>query len=161
MRYIKVENNVPKDYTIEQLLIDYPDAVIYKRSQMPNEKLLANYNVYPLITEAIPTLNEDEKAEESIPEFQNGEWHQTWIVKKLTEDEINKIVESRIETDIGLPNALGNSLGVLANEQLQTERYNICKTCDSLTTLKTCRECGCIMPLKVKLATARCPLEKW
>jgi hypothetical protein len=85
MKYIRLENNQPINYTIEQLLIDHPDAVIYKKTKMPNEQLLANYNVYPLITEAAPDINEDETAEESTPEFRDGEWHQTWRVKKLTQ----------------------------------------------------------------------------
>lgn len=95
MRYIKVVNNIPTDYSIEQLLIDYPNATIYKNTQMPNEQLLANYDVYPLITEAPTQLREDETAEEGVPEFRDGERHQTWLVRKLTEEEIQEIVKSR------------------------------------------------------------------
>jgi hypothetical protein len=101
MRYIKLENNQPVDYSIEQLFTEYPDAVIYKKTQMPNEQLLANYGVYPLVTEPIPNLLEDETAEEGIPEFIYGEWHQTWTVRKLTEEEFQKIVEVR-ETSLNL-----------------------------------------------------------
>jgi hypothetical protein len=169
MRYIKLENNQPVDYTIEQLLIDNPNAIIYKISQMPNEQLLAQYNVYPLITEPVPQLTEDETVEESTPEFRDGEWHQTWQVRKLTKDEISEIIESRtpIFSDAnadGIANADGMNEGVgrfIATVELQEQRYEICKTCDSFTALKTCRECGCIMPLKIKINSASCPLEKW
>jgi hypothetical protein len=160
MRYIKLENNQPEDYTIEQLMIDYPNAVIYKNSQLPNEQMLAQYNVYPLITEALPELQEDETVSESTPEFRHGEWHQTWTVRKLTEQEINEMVELRADDDSSTTTP-ENSSEFIASKELQQQRYEICKTCDSFTMLKTCRECGCIMPLKVKIASVNCPLKKW
>ncbi len=49
-----------------------------------------------------------------------------------------------------------------ATKSLQDERYSICESCDRLTNItKQCRECGCFMKLKVKLAEAVCPLGKW
>lgn len=46
--------------------------------------------------------------------------------------------------------------------QEQEFRYSICQSCDRLTkTTKQCRECGCFMKIKVKLADAFCPLGKW
>jgi hypothetical protein len=126
---------------------------------MPDEKLLANYNVYPLITEAKPIINEDEIVEESTPEFIDGEWHQTWHIRKLTEIEIQTLIESRsadLTTTTGV-----DSNKFFATSTVQTQRYEICKTCPSFTLLKTCKECGCIMPLKTKLANTSCPLAKW
>lgn len=160
MRYIKIQNNSPVNYTIEQLFKDHPDAVIYKTSQMPNEQLLANYSVYPLITEAQPQLSEDETVEESIPEFRQNEWHQNWIIRKLTEKEITEIINSRSSTTEVESVDKGNTLFFAALD-IQTERYEICKQCPSFTVLKTCKECGCIMPLKTKIASATCPVEKW
>jgi hypothetical protein len=41
-------------------------------------------------------------------------------------------------------------------------RYDICIICPELTSLtKQCKQCLCIMPLKVKLKNAKCPLGKW
>lgn len=41
-------------------------------------------------------------------------------------------------------------------------RLDICKKCPELIDLtKQCKKCGCIMPLKVKLKEASCPLGKW
>lgn len=94
MRYIKLENNVPVNYSIEQLFKDYPDAQIYKKTQMPNEQMLANYNVYPLITEPKPYCSEEQIADESTPEFRENEWHQTWIVRDLTEEERQNQIEN-------------------------------------------------------------------
>ena len=49
-----------------------------------------------------------------------------------------------------------------AESPLQDERYAICEACDRLSkTTKQCKECGCFMKLKVKLADASCPLGKW
>jgi hypothetical protein len=162
MRHIKLENEIPIDYSIEQLLVDIPDAVIYQGSQMPHPELLANYNVYPLITTPQPILNEDEIAEEGIPEFENGEWQQTWSIRKLSSIEIQEIIDARIDA-AGTNSALENNTGVsfLADTETQTIRYDICNSCPSFTVLKTCKECGCIMPLKIKLASSSCPLEKW
>jgi len=43
-----------------------------------------------------------------------------------------------------------------------SKRLEICESCDKfISATKQCRECGCIMPMKVKLANAKCPLNKW
>lgn len=156
MRYVKVENDVVKNYTIEQLLTDHHDAIIFKSSKMPNEQMLAKYNVYPLITEPMPITNEDEVAEEGMPKFRNNEWHQTWNVRKYLEEELEEIVNNTILENVSI-----ESTNIFVDSTLQAQRYEICKTCDSLTLLKTCKECGCIMPLKTKLSNAVCPLDKW
>jgi hypothetical protein len=162
MRHIKLENNIPIDYTLEQLLIDVPDAVIYKNSQMPHPDLLSNYNVYPLVTTPQPSLNEDETVEESIPEFKDNEWHQTWVIRKMSDIEIQEIIDAKIdisESDSAVETNTGISF--LASSEIQETRYNLCKSCSSFTALKTCSECGCIMPLKIKIANVSCPLGKW
>ena len=42
------------------------------------------------------------------------------------------------------------------------ERYAICKSCDEFNnTVKLCKKCGCIMPVKVTVAYASCPIGKW
>lgn len=41
-------------------------------------------------------------------------------------------------------------------------RLEICSNCEQYDkNLKLCKECGCFMPWKVKLAPACCPLLKW
>lgn len=48
------------------------------------------------------------------------------------------------------------------DEQAQKARMSICLTCDKFNSLlKTCGECGCYMPAKVKYAQSTCPLRKW
>jgi hypothetical protein len=42
------------------------------------------------------------------------------------------------------------------------KRYSICESCPSFLSLThQCKECGCFMKMKVKLADATCPLGKW
>jgi hypothetical protein len=48
------------------------------------------------------------------------------------------------------------------DEQTAIDRYAICLECDRFfKATKQCKECGCIMPLKVKLKNAECPIGKW
>lgn len=49
-----------------------------------------------------------------------------------------------------------------APEELEQSRFSICKGCPEFVNItKQCKQCGCVMPLKVKLAEATCPLNKW
>lgn len=45
--------------------------------------------------------------------------------------------------------------------QIAQERLDVCKSCSKFSAIKTCRLCGCVMPLKVKLRHSDCPIEKW
>ena len=161
MTYIKLTNGIPENYTIEQLLIDFPSAIIYKKSKLPDEALLRQFNVYPLITVELPDLLDDETAEEGTPVFDNGEWHQTWQVRKLTEEEINEIVNYRETSNDPICGHPQNAPGIFADAAVRESRYDICKACDFLSVLKTCKECYCIMPLKTRLVDAVCPIGKW
>ena len=41
-------------------------------------------------------------------------------------------------------------------------RFEVCKQCPQLIkATNQCKECGCFMNLKTKLAKADCPLHKW
>ncbi len=43
-----------------------------------------------------------------------------------------------------------------------TKSMRICKQCPSYVAEdERCRKCGCRMPVKIKWATTRCPLNKW
>jgi hypothetical protein len=45
--------------------------------------------------------------------------------------------------------------------QIASERMDICKKCEKLSAIKTCKVCKCIMPIKVRLRHAECPIGKW
>ena len=41
-------------------------------------------------------------------------------------------------------------------------RYSICKSCSYFNNIvKTCTDCNCFMPFKVKIAAVSCPHNKW
>lgn len=49
-----------------------------------------------------------------------------------------------------------------ASDETAMARLAICEGCPSLLKVThQCRECGCFMKLKTKLANAKCPLDKW
>jgi len=49
-----------------------------------------------------------------------------------------------------------------SEESSAIERLNICFDCDRfIKVTKQCKECGCFMVLKTKLANAVCPIGKW
>jgi hypothetical protein len=154
MRYIKLENNTLINYTIEQLLADHPDAVIYKNTKMPSAQLLANYNVYPLITTPAPLETDDTVASEGVPEFKDNEWHQTWVTRTLTEEELLAQLESQKQIEI--------PVNFLVDSETSTSRYNTCKACERYNSLTSiCKECGCFMIVKTKIHGVVCPLGKW
>lgn len=49
-----------------------------------------------------------------------------------------------------------------ASDEVANKRFDACLGCDKLIKLtKQCKECGCFMNAKTKLAGATCPLGKW
>lgn len=50
---------------------------------------------------------------------------------------------------------------MFSDKKTAEDRYKICKSCDQLNKIKFCKQCGCFMPLKVKIAVVECPLNKW
>lgn len=47
-------------------------------------------------------------------------------------------------------------------KEIAENRYKICLECPELIKLTgQCKQCGCVMSLKVKLTVAQCPLGKW
>lgn len=47
-------------------------------------------------------------------------------------------------------------------DEIADQRYAICKSCPEFINMtKQCKKCGCFMSLKVKLADAACPIDKW
>lgn len=49
-----------------------------------------------------------------------------------------------------------------STEEQAQKRIDICSQCPELiNATKQCKKCGCFMTMKVKLASATCPLQKW
>ncbi len=41
------------------------------------------------------------------------------------------------------------------------QRMGICQKCEHLQRLSICSQCGCVMPIKVRIPTMHCPIGKW
>lgn len=157
MKYIKLEYSVPVNYSIDRFLTEYPNAKIYDNSGMPDAQLLSQYNIYPLVTTNPPEPEETQTVEEGLPKYHDGEWHQTWILRDLRQEEIDEIIAVRTP----IPANPEIALEFFASEETVTERSELCNSCPSYSKLKICAECKCIMPLKVKIKAAVCPIGKW
>jgi hypothetical protein len=145
LRYVKLINGEPVDYSIEQLLQDHPTAVIYSVSELPDEKLLRQYDVYPLVTTPAPP---GDVVTEGKPIRDGKEWIQTWVVREFTKEEKQEIRRKKLD--------------LLIDNEVRDYRFNkICKSCDQLVFEKLCKMCFCYMPLKTKFKDASCPLNKW
>jgi len=47
-----------------------------------------------------------------------------------------------------------------APKAVQEERLTLCQGCPELDN-GVCKQCGCIVRLKVSMSNMRCPLDKW
>ena len=52
--------------------------------------------------------------------------------------------------------------GLVDQKTVYRDRMNICEECDRFFRLtKQCKECGCFMFLKARIASMSCPIDKW
>jgi hypothetical protein len=80
------------------------------------------------------------------------EWNQTWIVRSFTAEEL---LQKQKELD-------EEAARWFADSEVGKERYNICQSCDKFVKITTqCTECNCIMLVKTKLQSSKCPINKW
>jgi len=49
----------------------------------------------------------------------------------------------------------------VSDSKISENRLKICAGCEFYLKTKQCSKCGCIMPVKVQLAEAECPVGKW
>ncbi len=50
---------------------------------------------------------------------------------------------------------------MFVNKETAQERMNVCWACPNLNSVRVCRKCWCLMPVKTKLAAMSCPLGYW
>lgn len=50
---------------------------------------------------------------------------------------------------------------IVAETELSDERIKICNSCEHLSSLRACKECGCFVDAKTKLKFVSCPIGKW
>tara|TARA_Y100000310_G_scaffold301485_1_gene338018 strand:- start:134 stop:487 length:354 start_codon:yes stop_codon:yes gene_type:complete len=51
--------------------------------------------------------------------------------------------------------------GIILDEAILNERWNLCKGCEHLTESNQCDICNCFMRLKCKFSWSKCPIDKW
>ena len=66
---------------------------------------------------------------------------------RLREEEVQRLLEEYLQRHPG------RVVGV----QDYDRRLALCRACDALDYGTTCRYCGCLAPVRAKLADARCP----
>lgn len=49
----------------------------------------------------------------------------------------------------------------VSDENIAKNRLKICEGCEFYKITKQCSKCGCLMPAKVMLSNAECPIGKW
>jgi hypothetical protein len=70
----------------------------------------------------------------------------------------------KIAVPVALPleNTIETETDFLLNKDSRSAaRMAICQTCPELGTLNRCRQCGCFMSIKTRIASAKCPLNLW
>ena len=54
---------------------------------------------------------------------------------------------------------------LFVSEEVQKQRKELCDSCEHKSTvfnkIDLCNQCGCIIPAKIKLIDANCPINKW
>lgn len=84
--YIKVTNNQPAKYSIEQLRKDNPQVSF---PQSPSAETLAEYGVFIAQESDSPAHESNEAIEDAgFLQLTDGTWKQAWRVRSMTEQEL-------------------------------------------------------------------------
>ena len=58
--------------------------------------------------------------------------------------------------------AVKGGMPVLVSSDVAQKRFELCEDCEFFDHESTrCKECGCFMKVKINLAGAKCPIDKW
>ena len=133
--YVKIINNKPLKCSVDDLKKEFDDTEIFEtaelaKSKKPSEKLLSQFNIYPLITTDYPDI-QWKVTEEGEPELrEDGKWYQTWNVREFNLSEKKRI---------------------FVTKETLMKRFNLCNSCEKYNKkIKICTECLCFMPFKRK-----------
>jgi hypothetical protein len=68
-----------------------------------------------------------------------------------------------VEDTKQVPETTVNEIDFLLNKENQSQsRFSICQECDQLLPIvNMCKQCGCLMNIKTRIYSSKCPLEKW
>jgi hypothetical protein len=85
--YIRIINDIIEQYSIEQLIKDNPQTSF---PTVMSDRVLEEYNVYPLIESPKPLYDYTKNIKEGRPNFHEGSWIQTWEVTDASAEEISE-----------------------------------------------------------------------
>jgi hypothetical protein len=94
--YALIINDVVEkySYSIGQLRKDNPQTSFPKN---PTAELLADWNVFDVVSIDRPEIDYTKNVREGVPEKINGVWTQVWQVTDATESEINERLSQQTE----------------------------------------------------------------
>lgn len=49
----------------------------------------------------------------------------------------------------------------IADKEVRRKRLSTCMECEFSFKNKLCKKCGCVLPVKISVALAKCPINKW
>jgi hypothetical protein len=92
--HIKLTDGQPQPYSVGQLRRDNPQVSF---PSAISEALLADYDVYAVVSTERPVVDHTKRVSESLPVFIDGAWQQAWVVTDLTPGELAEVTESQWE----------------------------------------------------------------
>lgn len=96
MRLAKIINGkvVRYPYTISELRFENSNVSFPANLE---GKSLDEFNAYEVMTTEMPEVDYTQKVEESTPVCEDGVWKQSWSIVDLSEEEIQKYIDSKAE----------------------------------------------------------------
>lgn len=93
--YIKLTNDTPESYSVDQLRTDNPQVSF--PAVIP-DSLLAEYGVYPVTPTERPTHTEKEVVEDAgYLQLEDNSWVQAWLVRPMNEQELAGLAKQKDE----------------------------------------------------------------
>lgn len=82
------------------------------------------------------------------------------LLKIKATSEIDDYLENNNEIDMRTaPESVIK--GLIYDDEVIKARWDLCSSCEFLMDDERCKQCGCFMRVKHKMAVASCPIGKW
>jgi len=92
-----------------------------------------------------------------VDKYRSKTGEYVWTEREPVNADENEVVDTR---NLNEPQGFINSIS--PDRKRAADRYAMCLGCDRFRrATRQCRECGCFMPVKVRVPNVNCPLGKW